>query len=466
MLAKGLIVAGFLLFVFTGSSQVANNKKPNIVFIFADDLGYGDVGCYGQQKIETPNIDMLAKRGLRFTNFYAGSTVCAPSRASLMTGLHTGHTPVRGNKGFQPEGQTPLPDSVVTIATLLQQNGYATGAFGKWGMGYITTSGDPNRKGFDQFFGYNCQSLAHNYYPDHLWNNHERIDFKPGVKTDSVYSADYIHKHAMQFLAKNHQKPFFAFLPYTLPHGDVIVPHDSLYRYYIRKFNEQPLKECPSHYSNTGRPFEPYPHAAFASMVSKLDRYVGDVVKLLEQKGLAENTLIIFSSDNGPHRENGGDPEFFNSNRGLRGIKRDLYEGGIRVPMIAWAPGRITAGAEIREPLANWDVLPTLAELTGQKAPAGIDGLSFADVLKARSLKKKHEYFYWEFFERGFDQALRAGDWKIVKRSRNGSKTELYNLKDDPGENNDLAIQFPARVKALGKLMENARVASQEFPVN
>lgn len=466
MLAKGLIVAGFLLFVFTGSSQVANNKKPNIVFIFADDLGYGDVGCYGQQKIETPNIDMLAKRGLRFTNFYAGSTVCAPSRASLMTGLHTGHTPVRGNKGFQPEGQTPLPDSVVTIATLLQQNGYATGAFGKWGMGYITTSGDPNRKGFDQFFGYNCQSLAHNYYPDHLWNNHERIDFKPGVKTDSVYSADYIHKHAMQFLAKNHQKPFFAFLPYTLPHGDVIVPHDSLYRYYIRKFNEQPLKERPSHYSNTGRPFEPYPHAAFASMVSRLDRYVGDVVKLLEQKGLAENTLIIFSSDNGPHRENGGDPEFFNSNRGLRGIKRDLYEGGIRVPFIAYWKGKIKPGTT-NKVAALWDLHPTFTDLAGIKLSSKVDGMSLMPTFKGKT-QSDHEFLYWEFHEQNGRQAVRWKNWKGVRLNVSkdaNSPIELYDLQKDPTEKINLADRHPDVVKKIGEIIKNEHRPNPDWPL-
>ncbi|MBC7826628.1 MAG: sulfatase-like hydrolase/transferase, partial [Chitinophagaceae bacterium] len=316
------------VFFNSRAQKMAFPKKTNIVLIFADDLGYGDIGCYGQQKIETPNIDGLAKAGLRFTQFYSGSTVCAPSRASLLSGLHTGHTAVRGNKGFEPEGQTPLPDSVTTIATLLQQQGYVTAAFGKWGLGFITTSGDPNKKGFGEFFGYNCQSLAHNYYPDHLWNNHNRVDLPLNLSGDSIYSSDLIQQKAVEFLQKDHRKPFFLYLPYTLPHGDVIVPHDSLYSYYIKKFDEKPLNARPASYSNKNRSFEPYPHAAFAAMVSRLDRYVGDIVTLLNQKGIADNTLIIFTSDNGPHRENGGDPDFFNSNGIFRGIKRDLYEGG------------------------------------------------------------------------------------------------------------------------------------------
>ena len=241
------LLSCFCILLFQQNLLAQNpGKKPNIIFILADDLGYGDIGCYGQQKIKTPNIDRLAKMGVRFTQFYSGSTVCAPARSSFMTGLHTGHTPVRGNKTFLPEGQTPLPDSAITFPMLLQKAGYATAAFGKWGLGYITTSGDPNKKGFDKFYGYNCQAQAHNYFPDHLWDNHDRIDLPGNLQSDSVYSADLIHQQAMQFLKAKQDKPFFLFLPYTLPHADVIAPHDDVYDYYVKKFNEQPVESfCP-----------------------------------------------------------------------------------------------------------------------------------------------------------------------------------------------------------------------------
>jgi len=252
----------------------AQQKRTNIIFMLADDLGYGDIGCYGQQKIETPHLDRLAKMGVRMTNFYSGSTVCAPARSSFMTGLHTGHTPIRGNKTFKPEGQTPLHDSVVTIAMLLKNAGYKTAAFGKWSLGFINTSGDPQKKGFDEFYGYNCQTLAHNYYPDHLWHNHQRIDLPGNLQFDSVYSADLIHQKAMSFLNENHDQPFFLYLPYTLPHADVVVPHDEVYAYYKKKFGEKPVP-IPKTKEKGAPHFDEYPHAAFAAMVARLDRYVG-----------------------------------------------------------------------------------------------------------------------------------------------------------------------------------------------
>lgn len=275
-----IFTATLLLAAVTVTAQKKiKSPQPNIIFILADDLGYADVGCYGQQKTETPNIDRLAKEGMRFTQFYSGSTVCAPARTSLMTGMHTGHTPIRGNKTFAPEGQTPLAENVQTIANILQKNGYRTGAFGKWSLGFITTSGDPAKKGFEEFYGYNCQSLAHDYYPDHLWHNHDRIDFPENLTANAVYSADTIHAEAMHFIQQqNKNQPFFLYLPYTLPHGDVILPHDDVYNYYINKFHETPLLD-------TGKKnklaFEPYPHAAFAAMVSRLDKYVGEIVKTI-----------------------------------------------------------------------------------------------------------------------------------------------------------------------------------------
>ena len=442
-------------------------KQPNIIFIIADDLGYADPGCYGQQKTETPNIDQLAKKGLKFTQFYAGTSVCAPSRTSFMTGLHTGHTVVRGNKSFEPEGQTPLPDSIITIANLLQKNGYATAAFGKWGLGYITTSGDPNKKGFDQFYGYNCQSLAHNYYPDHLWNNHERIDFPENLTKDAMYSADKIHEQAMQFI--DHQqtnKPFFLFLPYTLPHGDVIAPHDSVYHYYIKKFNETPLPIPPN--TKKGKvSFEPYPHAAFAAMVSRLDKYTGEVLCAIQKKGLEENTLIIFCSDNGPHKENGGDPDFFNNNGIYRGIKRDLYEGGIRVPFIAYWKGKIKPGIT-DQPAVLWDMYPTFQQLSGMLLTKNIDGISILPTFFQTGTQKQHDHLYWEFHENNGRQAVRWKNWKAVKLNvNNAAQTvlELYDLSTDPSEKNNVAAKFPEILKKLDSMIKADHVANKDWPL-
>jgi arylsulfatase A len=464
-----LLLSFLLLTPFCYNANAQTGKRPNIIFIIADDLGYGDVGCYGQAKIETPNIDQLAKEGLRYTQFYSGTTVCAPSRASLMTGLHSGHAPVRGNKGTQPEGQTPLPDSSVTIAMQLQKSGYNTAAFGKWGLGYITTSGDPNKKGFDTFFGYNCQSLAHNYYPDHLWRNHERIDLKENLTSDAVYSGDLIHGEAMKFIKSKHDKPYFLFLPYTLPHGDVIAPHDETYQYYIKKFNEQPLKERPSNYSNKDRTLEPYPHAAFAAMVSRLDKYVGEIVASLKANGTLENTVIIFTSDNGPHKENGGDPEFFDSNGPFRGIKRDLYEGGIRVPFIVSWKSKIQPGI-VESPAAAWDMYPTLLKLAGENnVPGTIDGISLANYWTGpRKIHPIREYFYWEFHEQNGKQAVLSLQWKAVRlnvRDNANAPIELYDLKTDPGETTNIAAQHPEVVKLMADVMWRARSSNRDWPL-
>lgn len=461
----------FIIFLFCLAALITHaQQKPNIILIIADDLGYGELGCYGQQKIETPNIDQLTNGGLRFSQFYSGSTVCAPSRVSLMTGLHTGHTVIRGNKGTKPEGQTPLPDSVLTIANVLQQQGYKTAAFGKWGLGFITTSGAPSKKGFDEFFGYNCQTLAHDYYPDHLWNNQQRLDFPGNRSGDSIYSADLIHQRAITFLKTKHDQPFFAFLPYTLPHGDVIAPHDSLYRYYIQKFNEQPLLQRPAHYSNTNRSFEPYPHAAFAAMVSRLDRYVGEVVATLQANGTLKNTLIIFTSDNGPHRENGGDPDYFDGNGIYRGIKRDLYEGGIRVPFIAYWEGTIKSRKEaVTDIAALWDLYPTFQELAGMKVSNGIDGISMLPVLTGKGKRQERPYLYWEFHEQQGRQAiLYNGEWKGIREKVNtdaNAPIELYNLLKDPGEKNNVAAEFPAIAKQIEKRMKEAHVANKDWPL-
>jgi arylsulfatase A-like enzyme len=454
----------YTLFTFSSINAQTTNR-PNIIFIFADDLGYGDIGIYGQQKISTPNIDKLAKQGVRFTQFYSGSTVCAPARASFMTGKHTGHSAIRGNKTFQPEGQTPLPDSAITFPMLLQKAGYTTAAFGKWSLGFITTPGDPQKKGFDEFYGYNCQTLAHNYYPDHLWHNHDRVDLPGNLKYDSSYSADLIHQQAMNFLKADHDKPFFMYLPYTLPHADVFLPHDSVYNYYVKKFNEKPVEIKSG--DREDHHFDPYPHAAFAAMVSRLDKFSGEIMDLVEKKGIGKNTLIIFTSDNGPHKENGGDPEFFKSHGIFSGIKRDLYEGGIRVPFIAYQQGMTKSNTVNDTPFALWDMFPTFLEMAKTPSPKGIDGFS---ILPAISGKKQnpHPYLYWEFHEGGGKQAVRMGNWKAIKlnvTTNADPPIELYDLLKDPQEKNNIASKYPAIVKKMEELMKEAYKPNKDWPL-
>jgi len=463
--ALPFIVAAWV--VITAPDTNAQPKKPNIIFILADDLGYADVGCYGQKKIKTPNIDALAKKGMTFTQFYSGSTVCAPARTTFMTGLHTGHAAVRENKTFAPEGQFPLPDSAITFPMLLQKNGYYTAAFGKWSLGYITTSGDPQKKGFDDFFGYNCQSLAHSYYPDHLWDNHTRIDYPDNPVLFTHYSADIIHSKALGMInSQKDDQPFFLYLPYTIPHADLTVPHDSVYDNYVKMFNENPLP-VPIKKDTAGKPYEPYPHAAFAAMVSRLDKYVGDIVSLIHQKGMDENTIIIFTSDNGPHKEGGGDPLFFNNTAGLRGIKRDLYEGGIREPLIVYWKNHIKAGTVNKQPFALWDFYPTFLQLAGIAAPKNTDGISLLPAL----LNKKqpiHEFFYWELHESGGKQAVRWGKWKGVKTGvsiKTDAAIELYDLETDPFEKNNVASEYPEIVRKIENYMQEAHIYNKDWPL-
>ncbi|GGA95380.1 arylsulfatase [Puia dinghuensis] len=468
-----------LLLTITLVQAASAQQHPNIIFILADDLGYGDVGYQGNTFIHTPNIDHMATLGMRFTQFYAGTAVCAPSRASLMTGLHTGHTAIRGNRGFKPEGQFPFPDSSLTIATVLQNNGYTTGIFGKWGLGYPGSTGTPDKKGFTDFFGYNCQTLAHNYYPDHLWANGARVDLPgntpshnngsgntSGHHGDSVYSADLIHQHALQFIRDNRTHPFFLYLAYTLPHAALQVPHDSVYNNYVARFNE-PAKTPGD--GNAEYAFEPYPHAAFAAMVTRLDRYVGDILKEIKSLGLAGNTLILFSSDNGPHQEGGGDPAFFHSSGPLRGIKRDLYEGGIREPFIAVWPGKIKAGAVSTWKGAFWDLFPTFEQVAGIPATPNIDGLSILPVLLGQSGNAKaHDYLYWEFHESGGKQAVRWGKWKGVRLGVNtiaDPPIELYDLEKDPGEQQDVAAQHPDIVRQIKADMQQAHQYNKDWPL-
>jgi len=382
------------------AQKINNTQKPNIIIILVDDMGYGDAGCYGQQKIATPHIDEMASKGMRFTQFYSGSAVCAPARTTLLLGRHTGHISIRGNRGIKPEGQYPLAATDTTFPMLLQKSGYATAAFGKWSLGFIGSSGDPANKGFTDFYGYNCQTLAHNYYPDHLWNNTTRINFPGNEKNHTNYSADLIHQQALNFIQRQSKdQPFFLYLPYTLPHADLAVPHDSVYNGYVQLFNDPALPQ-PAKTKDPDKIFEPYPHAAYAAMVSRLDNYVGEILKAIQQKGIEENTLVIFLSDNGPHKEDGNDPAFFNSSGGLRGIKRDLYEGGIREPFIAYWKGSILPQTTSEYSAALWDLFPTFLEMAHLPKVKNTDGISLLPVLVGK-VQIPHPYMYGELHESG-----------------------------------------------------------------
>ncbi|MDY0100278.1 MAG: arylsulfatase [Bacteroidales bacterium] len=448
-----------------------NNELPNIVFILADDLGYGDLSCYGQQKFQTPNIDRLAQDGMLFRHHYAGCTVSAPSRSSLMTGQHTGHTPVRGNKEWHPEGQWPLPAKSLTIAEMLKSKNYSTGAFGKWGLGFIGTEGDPNAQGFDEFFGFNCQRLAHNYYPYYLWHNKEKILLEENSGTaKGTYSPDVIHEAALRFIEDNSNKPFFLFYPSIIPHAELFAKEEYI-KAFRGKFNPERSYEGTDDgpgYKQGAYGSQPESHAAFAAMVTQLDDYVGEIISRLKELGLEKNTIVIFSSDNGPHLEGGADPDYFNSNGGLRGYKRDLYEGGIRAPFIVKWPGKIKTGSSTDHISAFWDIMPTLAEITGTEIPCETDGISFLSTLTGNSAEQEqHDYLYWEFHEQGGKAAVLKGDWKAIKTGINstGEKNiELYNLRNDPGEDNNLADSWPEIITNMETIMEEAHISSDVFP--
>lgn len=461
-----------------GSATIGKTQtiqKPNIVYILADDLGYGDLSCYGQKKFKTPNIDRLASNGMLFTQHYAGCTVCAPSRSSLMTGLNTGHTPIRGNKSWDPEGQYPIPASTFTLAEMLKQAGYHTGAFGKWGLGFIGTEGDPNKQGFDEFFGYNCQSLAHNYYPEYLWENDQKIILKENSGRQlKEYAPKLIHDRAIQFLVKNNPnqtgKPFFLFYPNIIPHAELLLPEEDLSEFRGKLLPEKNYKGAEpgtSSFRKGGYGSQPETHAAFAAMVTLLDKQVGEVVAKLKELGLDQNTIIIFSSDNGPHLEGGADPDYFDSNGPLKGYKRDMYEGGIREPMIASWPGKIKAGSKTDHISAFWDVMPTLAEIAGVTAPENLDGISFLPTLNGKGNQEQHKTLYWEFHEMNGRQALRMDEWKLVRYNvftPEKTTTELFNLKTDLGEEKNVAADHPELVKKMLEILSKSRIDSEVFP--
>lgn len=465
----------FPLFVLLLGSMIlpamAQLQQPNIVFILADDLGIGDIGPYGQEKIKTPHLDRLASRGMRFENFYAGTSVCAPSRSALMTGQHTGHTYIRGNKEIQPEGQQPLADSITTIAMLLKEAGYATGAFGKWGLGMVGTSGDPTRKGFDEFFGYNCQRQSHRYYPTHLWHNTEKVALEGNdLQQKTQYAPELIQQKTLTFIEKNQHKPFFLFVPTVLPHAELAGPEDEFYKQYSERFPETPHEgnDYGPNATIPGYASVEKPRATFAAMVSRLDHYVGEIIAKLEELGLSDNTLVIFTSDNGAHREGGADPQFFNSSAGLKGYKRDLYEGGIKVPMLAVWPAKIAPATTTSHVAAFWDVLPTLTEITSIAKPNFTDGISILPTFTEKGIQHKHRYLYWEFHEDGGRQSVRKGDWKLVRlKIKDGTQTveELYNLKDDPTERHNVIHKYHKIAKKLGNHIDEAHQESAIFPL-
>lgn len=462
----------FSIFAISHSSiaQTSKTKRPNIIVIMADDMGYGDPGCYGQQKIKTPAIDRMAKEGMKFTQFYCGTAVCAPSRSSFITGQHTGHTPVRGNKPAGPEGQWPLPDSTITIATVLKKQGYTNGAFGKWGLGAPGSTGDPLKQGFDHFFGYYNQTTAHNYYPVQMWDDDKRINFPENANgNEGTYSGDLIHHAALSFIDKNAASPFFLFLAYTLPHAALQVPKDSVYLNYVKLFNEQPAPKVKES-KNEGLAYQEYPHAAYAAMVTRFDKYLGDVIQRLKKLGIDKNTLVLFCSDNGPHKEGQNDPEFFKSSGGLRGIKRDLYEGGIRTPFIARWPGRIKSGTTNDFIGAFWDLFPTFASLAGAdlKTMTQLDGISILPKLLNQNNQQQHQFLYWEFHEQDGKQAIRMGKWKGIKLSVNkniNAPLELYDLEKDLGETNNIAPQFPLIVQQLNSFIKQSHKETIDWPL-
>jgi arylsulfatase A-like enzyme len=464
-----LLLACTLSFNFTFAQK--KDRKPNIVFILADDLGYGDLGVYGQKIIKTPNIDRLASEGMQFTEFYAGTSVCAPSRSALLTGQHTGHTYIRGNKEIMPEGQEPLADSVQTYAQLLQDAGYVTGAFGKWGLGMIGTTGAPNQKGFDTFFGYNCQRQSHRYYPTHLWDNTEMVILEGNDLTKKVhYAPAIIQEKTLAFIEKHQNEPFFLFIPTTLPHAELQGPEDEFYKMYENSFAETPHKgdNYGPNATVAGYASVAKPRATFAGMVSRMDAYVGEILAKLEALGLTENTIVIFSSDNGAHREGGADPVFFNSSAGLRGFKRDLYEGGIKTPLIVKWPGKVKPGSESSFIGYFPDIMPSLLEITKAKRANYSDGLSIIPTLLGKTKKQKqHAYLYWEFHEDGGRQAVRMGNWKGVMlniKKRADTSFELYDLANDPQEQNNIAEQYPEISNQLKAYMKEAHRPSALFP--
>ena len=488
--------------LLTACNGLQDTQKPNILYIMCDDLGYNDLACYGQQYINTPHLDRMAREGMRFTQAYAGSPVSAPSRASFMTGQHTGHTEVRGNKEywrdvpminlgvneeFSRVGQHPYDPEHVILPEIMKDNGYTTGMFGKWAGGYEGSVSTPDKRGIDEYYGYVCQYQAHLYYPNFLnryskskgdtavvriimEENIHHPQHGEGYSNRTQYSADMIHQAALEWIdSQNGKQPFFGVLTYTLPHAELVQPEDSILQYYKEKFTEDKDWISP-HWSRYNTSL--HAHAQFAAMVTRLDTYVGEVLAKLKEKGFDKNTLVIFTSDNGPHMEGGADPDFFGYNAILRGTKRQTHEGGVRVPFIAWWPGQVPAGVENPHQLAFYDVMPTFCELAGvddyvakytnkNKENDYFDGLSFAPTLLGKAEQKEHEFLYWEFEETN-QVAVRMGDWKMVSKD---GKPHLYDLSKDVHEDNDIAEQHPDIVKQMVEIARSQHTESPYFKV-
>lgn len=454
---KVKLFAGSVLAFISLEVGAQKSSLPNIVFVLADDMGIGDLGCYGQQKIKTPNIDHLAEQGLLFTQHYSGSTVSAPSRCCLLTGKHTGHAYVRGNKGIQSEyGQFDLhlPAEELTVAELLKQKGYATMCVGKWGLGGPHTSGSPIRKGFDYFFGYLSQGAAHRYYPEYLYENEEKV-----MLNKKVYSHTLIMEKGIGFIRSHSTQPFFAYFAITPPHADLDYPDLSQY--------EDAFPETP-YINNKSKGFKTQmkPKAAYASMVSEVDKNVGQIIEVLKDLGVWENTMLIFSSDNGVHCVGGHDPDFFDSNGPFRGYKRDLYEGGVRAPFIVSWPGVIKEKRTTGHITTFWDFLPTVAELVEVAPAKDWDGFSYLPLLKGEKLKYHHPYIYYEFYEQGGKQSILKDGWKLIRLNLSHPdkmREELYYLPDDVGETTNLEKQHPEKTDELRLLMKSVRTESDYF---
>lgn len=482
-----IVLAVFVL----SSSAGAADKKPNIVFIMADDLGYAELGSYGQKKIRTPNLDQLAKEGMRFTRHYSGNAVCAPSRCVLMTGKHPGHAWVRSNKATKPLGQEPIPDSEVTVAELLKKQGYATGAFGKWGLGRPGSSGDPLNQGFDRFFGYNCQSRAHSYYSEYLQDDDKHFALKnnppiPGhagladgadpldpksyaMFKGTDYASDHINEEALKFMRKNKDRPFYLYYPTMIPHVALHVPDEELEPYLKLGWKEKPFTGRNDNGKRYGYTPHMTPKAAYAAMISRMDRYIGKLLKQLDELDLAQNTIVVFTSDNGTtHLGDEVDYEFFESVGPLRGLKGSLYEGGVRVPAIVRWPGHVKAGSVTDFVSGFEDWLPTMMEVIGDSAgiPKGLDGVSLVPVLESRE-QGERDFLYREFPSYGGQQALWSGKWKAVRQEMAKGKVEieLYDLSQDVGEQNNVAADNPEVVKRLHRQMDEQHVPSEIFPL-
>lgn len=495
-------VLSLLSFLPGCSTTPPSQKPPNIILILADDLGYSEIGAFGQGKIETPHIDGLAASGMRFTQHYSGSAVCAPSRCVLLTGLHTGHAAIRGNDEWAArgdvwdyaaavedpslEGQRPIPADTVTLGALLQEAGYRTAIVGKWGLGGPLTEGIPNLQGFDFFFGFNCQRQAHTFYPRHLWRNQEKVWLDnelvvPGTRlpegadpldpvsyrsfTQSEYAPDLMLDEALGFIESNRDDPFFLYFATPMPHVPLQAPAEWVERYVDKFGDEAPYLGDKGYFPHR------YPHAAYAAMVSYLDSQVGKIVQRLQDLGLYENTILLFTSDNGPSYAGGTDPIFFDSAHPFRSdygrAKGFLYEGGIRVPLVASWPGKIQAGSSSGHISSFYDLLPTLCEIAGAQVPSGLDGISLAGTLLGRDVQREHEFLYWEFPSYGGQQAVRLGDWKAIRRNilEGNLEIELFNLEADPLEENDVAAREPEVMRRIRRILasEHTRSSIERF---